>query len=76
MFYEFKDTPISELPLQTRFLSLQGSPIEEIQFGKFKVYRGHAKIDINNICRDDAVEFTRKEFCKYQEFLIGEDSPL
>jgi len=76
MFYEFQDTPINELPLSVRFLSLLGSPIEEIQFGKFLVYRGFAQTNIDNIEVGDAVEFTRKEFCKYQEFLINEDAAV
>ena len=57
-----------------KFLALQGTPIEERGFGVVTFYAGTAQTDVASICEGDSLEFTRKEFAMYQEFLINEDS--
>lgn len=64
----------SEATTDQKFLALQGAPIEERGFGVVTFYAGTAATDVGPICEGDNLEFTRKEFAQYQEFLINEDS--
>jgi len=57
-----------------KFLALEGAEIREIEFGWFTEYSAFAQADVGDIQRGDKIEFTRKEFCKYQEFLLNENA--
>ena len=59
---------------EQKFHALQGAPIEECGFGVVTFYRGYANIDIGTISKDEPLDFSRKEYAQYQEFLISEDS--
>ena len=59
---------------QQKFHALQGGPIEEVCFGVVTFYRGYANMDIGTIQKDEPLDFSRKEYAQYQEFLINEDS--
>ena len=57
-----------------KFLSLNGAPIEERSFGVVTFYRGYADIEVGSISKDEPLDFSRKEYAQYQEFLINENS--
>ncbi len=59
---------------EQKFHALQGGPIEEVCFGVVTFYRGYANMDIGSILKDEPLDFSRKEYAQYQEFLINEDS--